>query len=160
MDKIEDFILKSKCTVISINLNKFIPDYLVDYFISSNERRILVDHQKYNNLSKPIIIPKNKLKKIKKDYQKINYLDYGMTVKSKRFIFKNNYAILPYNLTFAYAMAVTLAGKAKEITLAGFDGYKKNQREQIEMQKTINMILKHNKSLKIKSLTKTGYKLN
>ena len=57
-------------------------------------------------------------------------------------------------------MAVTLAGKAKEITIAGFDGYKKNQREQIEMQKTINMILKHNKSLKIKSLTKTGYKLN
>ena len=160
LDKIEDFILKSKCTVISINLNKFIPDYLVDYFISSNERRILVDHQKYNNLSKPIIIPKNKLKKIKKDYQKINYLDYGVTVKSKRFIFKNNYAILPYNLTFAYAMAVALAGKAKEITLAGFDGYKKNQRENIEMQKTINMILKHNKSLKIKSLTKTGYKLN
>ena len=84
LDKIEDFILKSKCTVISINLNKFIPDYLVDYFISSNERRILVDHQKYNNLSKLIIFSKNKLKKIKKDYQKINYLDYGVT-KSKRF---------------------------------------------------------------------------
>ena len=54
-----------------------------------------------------------------------------------------------YNLTFAYAIAVALAGNAKEISIAGFDGYKKNQREQIEMQKTINMILKHNKSLRI-----------
>ena len=159
LNKIKNYILKSKCIVISININKFIPEYLVDYFISSNETRISVDHEKYNNLSKPIIIPKNKLKKIKSDYKKINFLDYGMTIQSQRFIFKKNYAILPYNLTFAYAIAVALAGDAKDISIAGFDGYKKNQREQIEMQKTIKLILQHNKSLRINSLTKTGYKL-
>ena len=159
LNKIKNYILKSKCIVISININKFIPEYLVDYFISSNETRISVDHEKYNNLSKPIIIPKNKLKKIKSDYKKINFLDYGMTIQSQRFIFKKNYAILPYNLTFAYAIAVALAGDAKDISIACFDGYKKNQREQIEMQKTIKLILQHNKSLRINSLTKTGYKL-
>ena len=96
LNKIKNYILKSKCIVISININKFIPEYLVDYFISSNETRISVDHEKYNNLSKPIIIPKNKLKKIKSDYKKINFLDYGMTIQSQRFIFKK---IMQFYLT-------------------------------------------------------------
>ena len=159
IDKIKNYILKTKCVVISININNFIPEYLVDYYISSNETRISVDHQKYNSLKKPIIIPMNKLKIIKKDYKKVKILDYGMTIQSNKFDLRNNYAILPYNLTFAYAMAVSIIGKARGISIAGFDGYKKDQREQIEMQNTINLILKRNRSLIIKSLTKTSYKL-
>ena len=43
-----------------------------------------------------------------------------MTVKLKNSFLKNNYAIFPYNLTFAYAIAVALAGKANEINNSWF----------------------------------------
>ena len=59
-----------------------------------------------------------------------------MTVKSKKFIFKTIMQF-SYNLTFAYAIAVALAGKANEITIAGFDGYKKNQREKLKCRKLL-----------------------
>jgi 4-hydroxy 2-oxovalerate aldolase len=160
INKIKDFILKTKCIVLSININNFIPNYLIDFYIASNETRISVDSAKYNNLSKKIIVPELKLKKIKKDYKKINYLDYGVTLKNNLFKHSNNYAILPHNLTFGYAMAVALEGQSKDITIAGFDGYKKNQLQQIEMQKTINLILQNNKNLNLNSLTPTKYTLN
>jgi len=159
IDKIKQFILKTKCTVISINVSHFIPEYLIDYYIAANETRISLEHQRYNNLKKPIIIPKIKLKEIKKDFDKVNFIDYGVTIKTDTFAHYNNYAVLPYNLTFAYAVAVALTGKAKNITIAGFDGYKKNHLQQIEMQKTINCILQTHKNLRLKSLTKTTYSL-
>jgi 4-hydroxy 2-oxovalerate aldolase len=160
INKIKDFILKTKCIVLSININNLIPTYLIDFYIASNETRISVDSAKYNNLSKKIIVPELKLKKIKRDYKKINYLDYGVTLKNNLFKHYTNYAVLPHNLTFGYAMAVALEGQSKNITIAGFDGYKKNQLQQIEMQKTINLILQNNKSLNLKSLTSTKYILN
>jgi 4-hydroxy 2-oxovalerate aldolase len=159
INKIKKCILKYKCAVLSININNFIPDYLIDFYVSSNETRISLDHQKYNSLKKPIIIPKNKLKRIKKNFTKINFLDYGMTIKNNKFLFDNNYSIVPYNLTFAYAMALVFIGRAKKIFIAGFDGYKQGQREQVEMQKTIDLIYKSRKSLILNSLTKTSYKL-
>ena len=80
--KIKDFILKTKCIVLSININNLIPNYLIDFYVASNETRISVDSAKYDNLIKKVIIPELKLKKIKKDYKKVNYLDYGVTLKN------------------------------------------------------------------------------
>ncbi len=159
IEKIKQFILKTKCIVISINISNVIPEYLIDYYIAANETRISLEHQQYNNLKKPIIIPKIKLKEIKKDFEKVNFIDYGVTIKTDTFAHYNNYAVLPYNLTFPYAVAVALIGKARNITIAGFDGYKRNHQMQIETQKTINCILRSNKNLKLSSLTKTSYSL-
>lgn len=156
--KIEQHILETKSTVVAINLNKYISQHLVDYYVSANETRIPLDQHKYENLLKPLIIPKFKLKKIKEKINKIRFLDYGVVVKNKKFEFYKNFAIIPYNLTFAYAVALALIGKAKKIYFAGFDGYKKNHRLSNEMQETIEIILKNNKSLKLNSLTKTEYK--
>ena len=80
-----------------------------------------------------------------------------MTIQVKDLFLKKTMQFF-HNLTFAYAIAVALAGDPKDISIAGFDGLQKNQREQIEIQKTIKLILQHNK-FRINSLTKTGYKL-
>ena len=159
IEKIKQFILKTKCIVISINVSNVIPEYLIDYYIAVNETRISVEHQQYNKLKKPIIIPKVKLKEIKEDFDKVKFIDYGVTIKTDTFSYYNNYAVLPYNLTFPYAVAVALIGKAKNITIAGFDGYKRDHQLQIETQKTINCILRSNKNLELSSLTKTSYSL-
>ena len=105
-----------------------------------------------------MIIPKFKFNKMKTKISDIKFLDYGVLVKDQKFEFHNNFAIIPFNLTFAYAVALALIGKAKKIYIAGFDGYEKNHRLFNEMQKTIKIILKKNKSLKLVSLTKTKYK--
>ena len=155
--KLKNFILKTKSTVIAINLNNYIPEYLIDYYISASEARIPFDQHKYDSLKKPIIIPKLKLEKIKKKLQKVNFLDYGVILKNREFNFYNSYAVIPFNLTFAYAIALALTGKAKNIYLAGFDGYKKNHKHGNEMQETIDIILKKNRRIKLNSLTKTKY---
>ncbi len=155
--KLKNFILKTKSTVIAINLNNYIPEYLIDYYISASEARIPLEQHKYDSLKKPIIIPKFKLEKIKKKLQKVNFLDYGVILKNREFNFYNSYAVIPFNLTFAYAIALALTGKAKNIYLAGFDGYKKNHKHGNEMQETIDIILKKNRRIKLNSLTKTKY---
>ena len=81
-----------------------------------------------------------------------------MLVKDQKFEFYNTFAVIPYNLTFAYAVFLALIEKAKQIYIAGFDGYEKNHRLFNEMQKTIEIISKNNKYLKLVSLTKTKYK--
>jgi 4-hydroxy 2-oxovalerate aldolase len=159
INKIQNYILKTNCVVISININNLISERLIDFYASCNETRISVDNQKYDFLKKPLIIPEQKLKQIKKNYKKINYLDYGMMVKNNQFYHNSKYSIIPYNLTFAYAIGVVLAGNAKDILIAGFDGYKNNQKEQIEMQKTLDLIKKNYRSLRLKTLTKTSYNL-
>ena len=155
--KIEQHILKTKSTVIAINLNKYVSETLIDYYVSANEIRIPLDQYKYDNLKKPIIVPKFKLEKLKKKINKVKFLDYGVVVRNNKFEFYKNFSVIPFNLTFAYAVALALQGKAKKIYFAGFDGYKKNHRLSNEMQKTIDIILKSNKSLKLASLTKTTY---
>ena len=155
--KIEQHILETKSTVVAINLNKYVSDTLIDYYVSANETRIPLDQHKYENLKKPLIVPKFKLEKLKKKINKVKFLDYGVVVRNNKFEFYKNFSVIPFNLTFAYAVALALQGKAKKIYFAGFDGYKKNHRLSNEMQKTIDIILKSNKSLKLASLTKTTY---
>ena len=72
---------------------------MIDYYIAVNETRISVEHQQYNKLKKPIIIPKVKLKEIKEDFDKVKFIDYGVTIKTDTFSYYNNYAVLPYNLS-------------------------------------------------------------
>ena len=158
VEKLKKIILKTKSTVLAINVNNYIPEYLIDYYVSANETRIPLEQHKYENLKKPLIIPKFKLNKMKTKIGNVKFLDYGVLVKDKKFEFYKNFAVIPFNLTFAYAVALALIGKAKKIYFAGFDGYKKNHRLSNEMQKTIDVILKNNKSLKLVSLTKTRYK--
>jgi len=158
IENIKEFILKNKLTVVAINLNNYVPEYLIDFYVSASEARIPLDQHKYDKLKKPLIIPKFKLKKIKKNFNNINFIDYGVIVKNGEFDYYKNYAVIPYNLTFAYAVALANIGKAKNIFLAGFDGYKENYRQKNEMQETIDIILKKNKSLLLRNLTKTDYK--
>mgnify|MGYP004068993325 FL=1 len=117
----------------------------------------MVDQQKYNDLKKPIILPIIKLKKIKKKYNKIKIYDYGIRLEDNIFKCYSTYSVMPNNLSFGYAISLAIIGKAKDIYLAGFDGYGKNHILQKEMIKTINLIIKNYPKLKLTSITSTTY---
>ena len=51
-----------------------------------------------------------------------------MIVKKEKFNIKNQYCELPNNLAISYALAISVAGNAKNILLAGFDGYSRKKK--------------------------------
>ena len=81
----------------------------------------MVDHHKYTDLNKPIILPIIRLKKIKKNYNRMKIFDYGIKLKGDTFRCHSKYAVLPHNQSFGYAVSLAVIGRAKNIYLAGFD---------------------------------------
>ena len=78
-----------------------------------------------------------------------------MQVKKNTFQVKNNFAILPNNLVFAYALALCKIGGVNNIYLAGFNGNIEGKKY-LEMIETIN-IIKKNYQVNLFSLFSTKY---
>ena len=60
----------------------------------------------------------------------------------------------------AYALSIANSGKAKNITLAGIDGYQNNEALNLEMNELIKSYYKNNKAIKATSITPTKYKID
>lgn len=160
LNTIKNYILNFKPIVLSININNFIPERLIDYYVTSNEKRILVEHKNYKMINKPLILPNKILKILTGKNEKLNFYDYGVTVKDNKFQCFNNYTIIPYNQSFGYAVALGIIGLAKNIVLAGFDGYPEGHLMQEEMDNTIKAIKKEYPKVNLFSVTETNYKIN
>ena len=157
INKIKEYIYKFRPSVISININYNIPKELIDYYVSSSEMRMFVDHHLYSKLDKTIIVPLNKFKKISKKTKSLDILDFGSKIINDKFICKKNYVILPNNQSFAYALGLSIIGNAKNIVLAGFDGYSSGHIKQNEMERVFKLFYKKYPKNKVFSLTKTSY---
>ena len=58
-----------------------------------------------------------------------------------------------------YALSIANSGCAKEIILAGFDGYKQKEKND-EMNNLIEMYFKNNSSIPLCSITPTKYNID
>lgn len=87
-----------------------------------------------------------------------NLIVYPAIIKSGKFKQNKNNCILPNMLGFSYSAAICNYLKAKNIFLAGFDGYtgQKNLKKNIEMIETVKIIESSTKK-KFISLTPTIY---
>lgn len=159
-EKILSFIKKNKCKVISLNINKYLEKKFIDYYVACHETRVIVDLKKYSDVSKKLILPLDRFKNIinKKKFKK-NIKNYGMIVKKNKLSHYNKYCELPKNLAIGYALCIVLAGNAKNIFLAGFDGFRNQKLLNIEMSDYLKFIHKKNPNLKLKSLTPVNYKI-
>jgi len=157
---IKKFIKQMKCKVLSLNINKNFASKFIDYYIASNEARIMIDHQEYNKLSKKIIIPLDRMRSILSKIKVKNIKNYGLVIKKDKFRTFNKYCELPNSLVAGYAMALCSVGKAKNIYLAGFDGYKDNETLDREMNNYFLSIKRNFKKLNFYSLTPTNYSIS
>ena len=107
--------------------------------------------------NKKLIVPTNVFKNFKVNFSNKNFIDYGILLKQNTFVTKNNHCILPNNLAFTYALAIAQIGKAKQIYLAGFDGYDQNVDKLLEMDKTINLFKRKFTNRNLISITPTKY---
>lgn len=158
-NKILDFIKKNKCIVFCLNINKSFLNKNF-YYIVSNESRAIVDQGQYK-YAKKFIMPINRLNKIL-DFNKIlkrKIKNYGLIINKKKISVHSSYAELPNSLAIGYALSICKAASVKKVYLVGFDGYKHNQKINIEMKLYFEKLLKYFYELKIESLTKNYYKL-
>ncbi len=158
LKEITKILIEKKPIVLSLNINNFVPEAYIDYFVSSTELRILTDHKLYSDRNKNLIIPNRILNSISKFNTKNKIYDYGIKIQKNTFKALDKYAILPINLSYAYCMALCIIGGANKIFLAGFDGYGKNYKLQNQMLSVIKLIKKNYKKIKLISLTKTQYR--
>ena len=83
--------------------------------------------------------------------------DYGICIRPDVFETHSNYAVIPNRLTLGYAIAFCLQGKAKNISLVGFEGFSAKDPRQKEMQNLIFTV--NSKYRNLRSLTPTSYSI-
>tara|TARA_B100000941_G_scaffold287181_1_gene261920 strand:- start:328 stop:1932 length:1605 start_codon:yes stop_codon:yes gene_type:complete len=127
--EVEKYIIKNKPYVIALNTSVKINKNLVDLYVACNPLKLMSHAGQYRSINKPLAVPTSLLSdKIKKKLKKMKILNYGIGLKDNSFKFFNNCSYIPKLYTVAYALSIAASGKAKKIFLAGFDGYKKNDR--------------------------------
>ena len=156
-NKILDFIKNNQVLKLAINIQELIPNEFIDGIISANKSRILMDYKYYFDLNKPIYMPKDLISDIPnkdKIEKKIN--DYGSIITKDNLNINQKSCSIPFQLTAIYALALITIGGAKNVYLAGFDGYD-DKKLQNEMLKSLKLYKECKNSLKIISITPTTY---
>ena len=159
LEKIEKKIFNENLFVISLNAFKSIKEKLINLRVSCHPLRIFSDKNRFKKLKNTFIIPYSSMKPdLRKIFlkNKINFLDYGLKFKNQVEV-KKNFCTLPFPLALGYSLAISIAGNAKSIVVAGFDGYEKSDQANDQTSILLKIFKKKFKSYKIKSLTKTKY---
>lgn len=161
--KIQKIIKSKNLFVIALNTFQSLDERFINLRVSCHPFRIMSDMKKYRNLKTMIVLPysmmaKNLKKKLK--LKKNNYYDYGLQLNNKQnFVIRKNFCSLPFPLAVGYAFSLAVAGKAKSIKVAGFDGYNKSDSDKDETEEVLKYFSSKYFDHKITSLTKTKYKI-
>ena len=112
---IKSYIEKYKPFVVSLNLNRFIPDDMIDGVIVAHHQRAMLDASHYASMRCPIVMPVGSLGiKFNIFYEGFKLFDYGMEVVENNFSFQPFGCTVPSPLALSYALAVlTQAGSKK-----------------------------------------------
>jgi len=151
-EDIIQYIKKYQPVVISINIQTKFPSELVDVYVSSNESKMIVEHNLYKNLTKPLVISEILLKNTlnNNDVIEITELwDYGLNITPGVFEVREKECTLPYELSIGYALSLACIGKANSISLVGFDGYGIDDNRQTKMIELFNLF----KEVSIQTIT-------
>jgi len=130
---IESFIKDSKPLVMALNAQSVIDNDLIDVRIACHPVRLMTDCEKLTQLSQPLITPASTLPiNVLEFMSSIELLDYGMGIQDTNHAYEETYCILSSPLVISYALAVASSGKAKQLLLAGFDGYSTDDPRRLE----------------------------
>ena len=158
--EIENFINLTNPYVIALNTQSNIKQDLINARVACHPVRLLADCKEHKKLPQPLITPFSMLpEKIKKDLEQKEVFDFGITI-NKNFKFHQNFCEIPTSLVIAYALAVVNSGQAKQIIMAGFDGYAAKDPRSYEMSQLLLAYQENNYTLPLKSITPTNYEIS
>tara|TARA_R110001583_G_scaffold9788_2_gene45910 strand:- start:26308 stop:27921 length:1614 start_codon:yes stop_codon:yes gene_type:complete len=160
-DAIELYIRSQAPIVISINITDAISTDLIDYYVISHNSKYLADLSSYTKLDKPIILPKHRFSQSELALiSDCDILDYGLEIEKNQLSAQKNHAVIPFDITVAYVLAMLLESKPSSIKVVGLDGYEKNDPRQQEMLSIFGLYNTIKESKNITSLTPTSYPIN
>ena len=79
--------------------------------------------------------------------------DFDIAVNAKGFSFNSSNCTLPNLLVLSYALAIATSGKAKQILLAGFDGYGADDPRRNEIDNVFNLYQQTKESVNFFSIS-------
>ena len=157
---IESFIEKTQPYVIALNTQSNVRQELINARAACHPIRLLADFYEHIKLPQTLIVPFSMLpSNLKEEFIGKEILNFGVKINNKGFGFYKNYCEIPVPLVMAYAIAIANSGKAKEILLAGFDGYNYEDPRQKEIDQVLKDYNDKKKSISIKSITPTRYRI-
>ena len=158
--KIEKIIKKKKFLVVSLNTFSSIREDLINLRVICHPMRLLSDIKKIKKLKSKFVMPlssfTNRFKKNIK-IKKKDIFDYGLNLKDDKIIVESKFCLLPHPLAIGYAISLSIAGKSKSITLAGFDGYSKSDSDFDNSEELLSFFVKRYFKNKVPSLTKSNF---
>ena len=155
---LESYIKKH--SPLSLLLYPFSNQFFINQFKNScHPVRLIADAEEYNNLSQPLITPISSLpESLRHELINKKILDYGLSIEINKFECHATQCVLPSPLVLAYALAVATSGHAKQILLAGFDGYSPGDPRNEEIESLFSVFLKKFPKSVLFSVTPTTYK--
>jgi 4-hydroxy 2-oxovalerate aldolase len=161
IDDITKYTKEENPIVFCLNINKFVPENIVNAYVACHETRISMEADLYSGLTKPIILPMSRIpKEMKELLSGVDILDYGLRVEEHKFQIFDNGCVLDSPLALMYALSLTIASGAKKILLAGIDGYDRYDQRQ---QNIANLFLKYkglDESIPIFAITPTTFEID
>ena len=160
IDQISRFSSERDAVVLCLNMNSVVPVELVNAFVACYETRILVQAAQYSNLGRPLIIPMARVpSEIAQLMQSVEIMDYGMAIQDGCFSPGECGCTIPASCVGAYAIALAVAAAAKNIFLAGFDGYPREDPRQKKMDEVFELYRQIPDAPPLISLTPTSYQI-
>jgi 4-hydroxy 2-oxovalerate aldolase len=152
------YIKKDKLIVLCLNINEFVPEKSVTAYVACHETRILMESDRYSGLVKPLVLPLSRIpKEMKNILSGANILDYGLRIKEGEFQIFENGCVLDSPLALIYALSLASVSGAKNILLAGIDGYELSDPKQQKMVAALEQYNKLSHTTPIYAITPTTY---
>ena len=155
---IEHYIRSNNPIVIALNANKEICEDLITFRIACHPIRMIADTKLFSHSKTPLITPVSSLpSNLIAQLRDASLLDFGIGIKSNTFAFFSDHCILPNCLVLSYALAVATSGRARTISMAGFDGYLNDSGKNNEVEHLLQIYTQAEDSVELNSITPTRY---
>lgn len=156
---IEEYIRRTQPLVMALNTQTAINLSLIDLRIACHPVRLLADAEAYSGYHQSLITPASMLPdQFRTELKSTQLLDFGLGIEPGRFEFHETYCITSSSLVLSYALAVATSGKAAQILMAGFDGYKRGDPRNDEVEEMLSSFFSSSPPVSLISITPTSYK--
>lgn len=157
---LKSFIRRDKPLVLCLNAKGVLAPEEVDAYVACHKVSLLMDAEQYRLLKRPVVAPREHIPAaVLPKLGKAKLLDYGMRVQKGVFQPGEKGCVIPVPLAAAYALALAEAAGARELLLAGFDGYGAADARQHEMNLLLKLYLSRKTALPLRSMTPTTYEV-
>ncbi len=153
------FAESKNAALLTINTLPHIPADAVDGVVSVDQNRIRFEASQFQDLAKPVYAPVSCLPDdCQRELRGLDIRDFGLRVNRDHFELSETGCTLPHALSAIYGIALALQGGARQIYLAGFDGYSAGDPRQQEMIDCLELLRAHTAlDQRVTAITPTTY---